>query len=205
MRNIYLMRHGKPDFAGDGRYCIGITDLPLSEVGKEQALLLKQFLQDKSIEHYYSSPLRRCRQTAELIAPGAEMVFVVNGFKEVNMGDWEGLPFAEIKRLYPDAYEKRGQDIVHYSPPGGECFDKCAERAWKTFGEILAVTHGNIAIVSHAGINRALLCRLQGRPLSEMMSIEQPYGCVNIIEVTDDVANEAVRYKIEKIAYQPGC
>lgn len=200
MKKIYLIRHGKPDFASEGRYCIGITDLPLSEAGKEQAQKLKEYLQYKNIEHYYSSPLLRCRQTAELIAPKKEAVFSVNGFREIDMGDWEGLPFEKIKRLYPEDYEKRGQDMVHYSPPGGECFEQCAARAWKDFVEIAEKIKGNIAIIAHAGINRALLCRMAGRSLSEIMTIEQPYGCVNIIEVMEGLP---IYYNIEKIACLP--
>lgn len=200
MKNIYLIRHGKPDFAGDERYCIGITDLPLAKIGKEQALLLQKFFEGKSIEHYYSSPLLRCRQTAELIAPERETVFAVNGFREIDMGDWEGMPFEKIKQLYPEDYEKRGQDMANYSSPGGESFEQCARRAWTAFSEIAEKITGNIAIVAHAGINRALLCRLTGRPLSEMMTIEQPYGCVNIIEVTEGMP---IHYNVEKIAHQP--
>jgi len=200
MKKVYLMRHGKPDFTGDGRYCIGITDLPLAEAGKEQALLLKKYLEDKNIEHYYSSPLLRCRQTAELIAPRTEVVFTVNGFSEVDMGDWEGLNFEKIRHLYPEDYEKRGQDMVHYRPPGGECFEQCSKRVWKAFAEISEKIKGNIAIIAHAGINRALLCCLTARPLSEMMTIEQPYGCVNTIKVTEGMP---IYYNVEKIAYRP--
>jgi broad specificity phosphatase PhoE len=43
----------------------------------------------------------------------------------------------------------------------------------------------NIAIVSHGGINRVILCHLLGIPLENIFRVEQDYGCLNIVEMWD--------------------
>ena len=42
-------------------------------------------------------------------------------------------------------------------------------------------TEGNLAVVAHAGVNRAMLCALQGLPMREMRALPQPCLCVNTL------------------------
>jgi len=48
--------------------------------------------------------------------------------------------------------------------------------------ESVSLTHPNIAIVSHGGVNRIILCHLLGIPLENIFRIEQDYAAFNIIE-----------------------
>ena len=68
MRDLYLIRHGKPQYPDEHSYCIGQTDLPLSMLGHLQAVLLHEELSDK-ISWVYYSPLSRAVETASHIAP----------------------------------------------------------------------------------------------------------------------------------------
>ena len=68
MRTIYLIRHGKPEFPDEQKYCIGRTDLPLSEEGRTQIRALGETFAGRRIEKIYTSPLKRCRESAAIHA-----------------------------------------------------------------------------------------------------------------------------------------
>jgi len=177
-RRIYLIRHALPDFGEEGRRCIGRTDLPLGEVGRAQASAMGRWMATRGLTAVYSSPLQRALQTAQCLGP---RVIGVPGLVEMDMGAWEGMGFDEIQRAYPEAYAERGRDIAHVPAPGGESFVQCGARAWGAFRDVIEQSAGNIAIVAHRGVNRTLLCRIQGRNLSEVLSIPQPFSSVNTL------------------------
>lgn len=181
MRNIYLIRHGLPLFPSDRYCCIGHTDYPLSCKGEQEMEKIQAFLAKKNIERIFHSPLIRCRRAAEIISRNLLPCISVNSLKEINMGDWEQMTFDEIKIRYPKEYKERGLDFGGFNPPNGESFSMCLQRGKKAFLDIVQETKGNIAIVSHAGINRALICWLENMNINDVLSIQQPYGCVNII------------------------
>lgn len=198
MRKIYLMRHGQPAFADSRHYCLGSrTDLPLAPAGERQAEPMREFLRDKNIEAYYCSPLLRCRQMMQIILPSGISPAIVQGLREIDMGIWDGLPFSEIKECYPQQFQERGQNIADFQVPEGESFAQCAKRAQCVWQYIINTTTGNVAIMAHAGINRTLLCYLLDKPLAELLDIEQPYGCINII------SQENESFIIEQTGYLP--
>jgi len=181
LRRIYLIRHGSPLFPSDRSCCIGHSDYPLSSKGEQEIHKVKDFLADKAISYIFSSPLIRCRRSAEIISGRIIPLVIVDALKEINMGDWETLSFDEIRMKYPEQYRQRGLDFSGFIPPNGESFSMCFERSKKAFLEITAQTRDNIAIVSSAGVNRVLICWLRDIRLNDVFSIKQPYGCVNII------------------------
>lgn len=182
MRTIYLVRHGKPEFPDEEKRCIGWTDFPLSEEGKGQIEALKDSFGDADIETIYASPLRRCVESANLLSRilsgGKIPVEIVDGLREINMGDWEGLSFSEIRERYPVEYEARGRDMAGFAPPGGESFEDCQKRAWKTFEEIRKKSRGNVILLGHAGFNRTLIAKRENRRLRDLFEIPQEYGGV---------------------------
>ena len=83
-----------------------------------------------------------------------------------------------IRERYPEDYEARGKNFADFKPEGGETFRECRRRAYLAYRRILTEADGNIAIVAHAGLNRALISLLEDRSLSEVMEIPQAYGSV---------------------------
>lgn len=179
MRTIYLVRHGEPDFPNGEKFCLGRTDLPLSKQGLAQAELLHRYFQDKGPFSVYCSPLLRARQTAERIS---ENCIVSDWLTEMDLGDWDGRPFAEIRELYPELYEKRGQSPFSVTPPNAEALPAFRNRVLAAFHALLDATAGDLVLVSHAGINRILLQEMLPLPENELFSIRQSYGCVSILE-----------------------
>ena len=87
MRNLYLIRHGKPQYPDEHSYCIGQTDFSLSMLGHLQSVLLHGELDDK-ITAVYCSPLSRAMETATHITPDLPhiTIFRFNRTKSGRMG-----------------------------------------------------------------------------------------------------------------------
>jgi alpha-ribazole phosphatase len=178
-RKIYLVRHGKID-CGEKKSYIGTTDLPLCTEGLEQARMLKDFFKDINIKKAYASPLERCQKTSEMILENKKVkCTVVKEFKEIHMGTWEGRSFDYIKEHFPIQFAERGCHIDTFVPPMGESFEMLQKRVVPVFENIIKITAGNILIVAHAGVNRVILSQLLGLNLSEILNVNQPYGCIN--------------------------
>ena len=182
-RLIYLIRHGAMQAPGPGKRFIGQVDLPLSHEGIEQIQRLKDELRSAQLSAIFCSDLKRSLETAALLsemqdrfapAPRPEL-------REISLGHWDGLTFEEVRARYPDEFEERGRDMVHYRPPGGESFLDCTKRVIPAFFDILHATRGNILIVGHAGVNRIILCQVSGLSLDRLFDMDQDYGCLNVI------------------------
>lgn len=184
MREIYLLRHCETEPFPRKR-CIGITDIDLSENGIRQAQHLKEYFKARPISGIYCSDALRAFKTAEIISDGKICVTQYHDLHEIDMGDWEGMLFDDIKAKYPDQYRQRGLDFARFAPRNGESFTECQKRAQRAFHHILDTTKGNIAVVSHAGFNRALICGLCNTDLQELFTIPQAFGCVNILSAQD--------------------
>lgn len=170
---IYLIRHGEPEFAGGERRCIGSgTDVGLSEKGVAQAKRLKGCLAGLPV---YSSGLRRALQTAE--AAGA-CPKELAGMREMYLGEWENLTFAQIERDYPQIYARRSRDWS-YPPPGAESYKEAAKRA---LAAIESVPEREFAVVTHDGVIRALLCELAGVNPESCVMPRQPYASVTVLK-----------------------
>ncbi len=189
-RTLYLIRHG----AVEGpRVCLGRTDLPLSRQGRFQAGLLKLWFENRQPVTALCSPLRRCVETASVAFGSAKPM---NGFAEIDMGEWDGLPFETIRTCWPELYRRRGEDMLHVFPPDGEAPENALARFEKTLSDCLKNTEGDIAAVAHSGVMRLMLCKLSGRPLNTAFTLSQPHGCVNVLTLCRDgfhLETEALR------------
>jgi len=178
---IYLVRHGDIGLGRDKRY-IGRSDPTLSALGKKQATLLKEQFSRVPLDNIYCSDIGRAQQTAGIIASAHHIVPIAHvELQELNMGDWEGKTFSEIKAKYPKEFKARGEDIANYSPPLGESFFDCYKRVIPVFESLAKSDETTILIVGHAGVNRVILCRVLGISLENVFRLEQSYGCINLI------------------------
>ena len=184
---VYLTRHGEPliEDIRQKRY-IGQLDISLSSRGIEQAHYLAEILSKHPIRKVYASDLARSRQTADIIASALNLQpEVISDLREIYLGVWEGLLFKEVQSLYPEEYEKRGKNIYHHRPPGGESFAECGLRVLNAYHQIVSGADGQILIIAHAGVNRLILCDILGMPKENLFMVKQNYGCLNVIRKTD--------------------
>ena len=193
VEKVYLLRHGHVDNGSEKKY-LGRTDVPLAVLGLEQAHLLYNYFKAIPIDAVFTSPLKRCLQTTQILCQDKHRTYqIVEAFREINMGDWENVAMASIKSQYPELYAQRGENLEHFIPPRGESFYDLAERARHAFDEIVHNAMGNIIIVAHAGVNRMILANILGIAINDMFSIEQPYACIN--ELTWDSKKSEWKYR----------
>jgi probable phosphoglycerate mutase len=184
---IYLIRHGETltNNPQKKRY-IGQLDIPLSNKGIGQAQRLAEVLGRLPIVKVYASNLTRSLQTAEFIAASLCLKpEIISNLAEINLGRWEGLLFEEVRCRYPEEYIRRGQNILHHRPPGGESFAECRQRVLAAYHQIATEVAGPILVVAHAGVNRLILCDILGMQPENLFMIEQNYGCLNMIRRTN--------------------
>jgi alpha-ribazole phosphatase/probable phosphoglycerate mutase len=107
--------------------------------------------------------------------------------RELNIGDWEGRTWAELQEAYPDDWQERLRDLVNFQVPGGESLQEAADRIRPTIQKIIE-NHPDeeVVLVAHGGVNRIILLDAIGAPLEQAFSIEQDYGCLNIIDYFAD-------------------
>ncbi len=153
---LYVVRHGNTAWNRAGRLQ-GQIDVELSDAGCSEAKRLADALAPVHFEAAYSSDLRRCVQTAEIVLDGRGVPLTTNpALREEDFGAWTGKAHAEIARLWPDQWKARERDRIHARPEGGEslgdlerrvmpCLEKIAEDHPR--GNVLVVTHGGPAFV----------------------------------------------------------
>ena len=154
---------------------IGITDVDLDPVGVFQARYWEQALAPIRLDTIYSSRLMRCRNTAELIAKD-RTVIQTRALNEINMGSWDGKPFDLIKTQYPEEFEKRGQALDTFKPPGAESFEDVSHRVIPFINNLTRSPGKKILIVTHAGVIRTILCHFLNLELKDLFQIQVSYG-----------------------------
>jgi len=97
---IFLARHGETEWNRVGRWQ-GSTDIPLSEVGRDQALALAERLRGRGITEAHASDLSRARETAEIVAAalGVAPVRLDARFRERSF--WLSIPHAVPPSVQP--------------------------------------------------------------------------------------------------------
>lgn len=161
IKTMYLVRHGATGY-NDQDLFQGILDNSLSERGKKESEMLAQRLKDEIIDIIYHSPLTRARQTAEIINQYHQAeLSLVDGFIEMDMGDWEGLNFFKVVKEQAEIYQQLVSDPFA-KVPGGESFEQVFNRVKPGVDKVKASTNKGILISAHAMVNRAILGHLLG-------------------------------------------
>jgi broad specificity phosphatase PhoE len=118
---IALARHGETNWSLTGQHT-GLTDLPLTERGEENARALSKRLAGLNFGKVFTSPLRRATRTCELAGFGA-VAEIDRNLLEWNYGQYEGLTTAQIRAGRPD------WQLFRDGCPGGESPEQVGARA----------------------------------------------------------------------------
>lgn len=153
--NIYLIRHGEKIEKDKNHETLGLT-----EKGFKQADLLGKRLRGYSIDKIYTSNMKRAVQTAEEINRhlGVEII-VKPELREIHMGACDTEGWGYLEQNYPafiEEYEKHDSDLRY--PPDGECGEDVWDRTVRVINEIVESESDNIAVVTHGGVIRAIIC-----------------------------------------------
>ena len=160
---VWLVRHGETQWAAEDRFN-GLGDIDLTERGRQQARRLAARLSAKPIAAIYCSSLRRCRETASILAaPHGLRPIPQDALVELDFGAWDGMLRGEIVAQYPDRWAAWVADPATTAPPGGETAYAALSRAAVALHQIVDRHPGQeVVVVAHKAINRLLLCDLLG-------------------------------------------
>lgn len=159
MGDLLLVRHGETEWARTGQHT-GLTDVPLTAHGEEQAAALEPVLARRSYALVLSSPLQRARRTGELagLAPVDDADLL-----EWDNGDYEGITTAQIR-------EQRGDQwwLFTDGAPGGESPEQVQVRCDRVVERVApALTGGDVVLFGHGHSLRALAAVWVGLPASQ--------------------------------------
>lgn len=181
---IHLVRHGETEFNRDGRG-LGRGDVPLTELGEQQALAVAAAFDGKPVSRILSSPLRRARNVAEAVAATTGVpVEVTETLTELDVGETEGLRFADMRAQFPEFIrEWAGPHGVDTPLPSGERVRDVAIRLEPLIEELRALEEGEVVLVSHNFALKALLCALLEVPLENFRAFQVDLASISVVSV----------------------
>jgi probable phosphoglycerate mutase len=174
-----LLRHGQTVLSVEKRFSGG-GDQPLTEVGRAQAAAAAVRLATSGAVAVVSSPLRRARETALLVAEGLGLeVAFDDDFRETDFGDWEGFTFREVREKWPIELDE-WLASTSVAPPFGESFDATATRVRAARDRVLSSYGGQtVVVVSHVTPIKTLLRIALDAPPSALYRIHLDLACLN--------------------------
>ncbi|HTG66986.1 MAG TPA: alpha-ribazole phosphatase [Flavobacterium sp.] len=172
---VYLVRH--TETVCEKGVCYGQSDVMLKEPFLEQFQHIKSQIPIGAT--IYSSPLVRCTELARHLSDST--IVTDNRLMEMDFGDWEMKKWDEI----PEAdFTPWMTDFVNVAVPNGESFVDLHQRVTDFWSEIINQNNSrSIAIVSHAGVIRSILCTISNLPLKDAFTNKVDFGAVIKIEL----------------------
>ena len=140
MKTIYFIRHGQTKYNVEGRF-VGSTDLPLTENGRKNIYdLWHERSKHIDKEVIYSSPMKRCIETAHIIFPD-EHLEIIKNMREMNFGVFEGKTHDELMDMqaYRNFRATSGKEKI----PHGESGIEFGMRVLKGFFEMIGHMNKN--------------------------------------------------------------
>jgi broad specificity phosphatase PhoE len=190
MTRIVLIRHGQTAWNREARFR-GQYDVPLEKLGLKQAEVTGQYVATRwPVTAIYASPLSRTMRTAKAVATAQGLsVQALEGLKDINFGELQGLLASEAEQRYPELLRTwiDAPHTVHF--PGGESLDVVRSRVTAALDRIVA-RHPEqaVALVSHTVVNRVLLCVVLGWGNDRFWRMHQETCAVNVFDVETDGA-----------------
>jgi broad specificity phosphatase PhoE len=176
----------------------GITDIPLNENGLRQAREAAQALKSENARCLYTSPLQRCRQTAEIIGKetGLEPRDMA-GLKELNFGWLEGRSFRDQSSQNINFLIKLYDNFTHrvIRALTGESIRSFQHRIMADWNQILEENpQGTVIVVGHSAVFNNILIHYFGKnfPKGHTYYSMAP-GSINEIIMDDQGNTELVR------------
>ncbi|KAK1288260.1 hypothetical protein QJS10_CPB19g01514 [Acorus calamus] len=184
---IVVVRHGETTWNASAKIQ-GHLDVELNEVGRQQAIATADRLsKERHVSAVYTSDLKRASETAEIIAKSCNLPEVIRDpeLRERHLGDLQGLPYHDIAKLNPKAYQafcshKSDQEI----PGGGESLDQLHLRCTSALERIAKKHTGErVVVVNHGGTIREFYKRAapRGLPMGKVMN-----ASVNVFHISEN-------------------
>lgn len=162
--------------------------MSLSAAGAQQATVAARLLADRHPVAAYTSPLRRCRETARIIARVHGLTPIADrGLVEVDYGAWAGGRLSDLRRR--EAWRRLMTGAGRFRFPQGETLTEAQGRAVAAI-ERIADRHPDdeVIVVTHADVIRCLVCHYLGMPLDLIHRLVVAPAGLTIVELDPDGA-----------------
>lgn len=190
-KRLYLIRHGAAEDTA-GR-CIGHTDVPLGVTGIEQCARLAMAWRPPHDSVLWASDLSRAVRTAQRLAAHWTMnpasIHLHSALRECSFGEWDGRTWADIEATDRARLDAWMQEWHTLQPPGGESLPAFAARVHVVLDRMASSDATSHVVVAHAGVLRAILCRVTGAPDTAAFNFAVPHA--HVTAVTLDAAPRA--------------
>jgi alpha-ribazole phosphatase len=181
---VILIRHGETDWSYQKRYC-GFSDIDLNENGRQQGRQLHRRLKKEKINGVYASDMKRTLQFAGIVLKGVPIEETAD-LRELNFGIFEGLTHEDIMKLYPQIYGKWLENPLESAIPQGESLHAMAQRVRRALRTMLSAnTDKTVAVVTHGGPIKVIICDVLQLGLHKIWKIEQALASISIIEFVE--------------------
>lgn len=196
MLTLVLTRHGLTDRSVPEQHLGQHIDIGLNGAGRRQGDALARRIRHVAFDRIVTSPLRRARETAEVVTAASGEGIRLEAdprLAEMDYGRWEGLTYAQVEALDPELRGRWELDPATLACPGGESgtdvaarvrdflrdlgvAERAARRSAARAMGAAGVTDAPIApspgdrtvlVVAHSSLNRILLCLVTGIPIRE--------------------------------------
>jgi len=166
----------------------GTKDIPLDDLGREEAWAIAEWLKDETIHAVYTSPLSRARDTAIAIARHHDLpVLDLPGLADLSYGDWEGVPLKEVKVKYPDLHQQWETDPHTMCFPNGETLNVLRTRALAAVEEVVQRhPERTVLLMAHRAVNKVLIAAFIGLDNAHFWRITQDTTAINRFHLVED-------------------
>ncbi|AGZ39835.1 histidine phosphatase family protein [Actinoplanes friuliensis] len=185
---LIVWRHGNTDWNAGNRVQ-GQTDVPLNDLGRQQAVDAAELLVRMRPDALVSSDLRRAADTAAALAALTGLsVTHDERLRERSFGLWQGLTMAEVAETRPEEHARwaAGADVI-----GGEV--ETLEDLGKRVADALQAAadgvgpDGTVIVATHGAAARSGVGHLLGWPREQLRTLRALQNC-HWVELTHDTA-----------------
>ena len=202
---LYIIRHGETVWNTEGRLQ-GRADIELNENGIRIARVTARGMADIPFDLAITSPLKRARQTAELVLDDRNVPILEDArLEEITFGEWEGLCCRRDNYQIPSKdFQDFFMNPFKYQPPvGGETIRQVLDRTGEFYQELIhnpEYQEKTILIAAHGCSCRALLNQIYENKEDFWRGHVPPNCGVSIVEVKDGKSTLVAE---DKIYYNP--
>jgi probable phosphoglycerate mutase len=192
---LVLVRHGATSLTAAKRFSGGLasSNPGLTDEGRAQVREVADWLAPLAgvVEVVVTSPVRRTRESAELLAERLGLDLVEEpGFAEMEFGVWDAMSFSEVREQSPaelDAW----LGSLEAAPAGGESFREVEKRVMDGLARVLETYAGrSVVVVSHVTPIKILVAHAVDAPLSAVFQMELSAASVSVVSFYGEPGGE---------------
>jgi broad specificity phosphatase PhoE len=214
---LVLIRHGETVGQSSIRL-YGSTDVALAPEGEQQAAAAGRVLAGRRFDAVFSSPLARAHRSAQVVLQHIPhppvQIELVEGFREIDFGRWEGWTWDEVEARDPDTLARWSSEGPAFCFPEGEVRRDFVARVQAAVGPSVehrfAAGAEQVLAVVHKGVIKAIASRLLDVPFTELEGLALPLGAVRrlrthagrwriVLDPEDDIAGNITQHADEPL------